>query len=212
MSLSLEDGFAGVATLGELLPGVPKTPKGVEILAKEFTRLADSPEKLEWLIETAVRSWEKFEGIRELRAMYCHRYRPADGQSVQGSNLYPETGYSREQLGLPPRQPAALLPAPRDPERVSLDPALDQIVRRTTAVRSMDNLPQLSPEERKRAREFEEVLREIETPPAERKPVAVARKAPQQIEEPLPEGSYRRITQADIEEAVRQLHEKKGTE
>lgn len=62
---------------------------------------------LDWLIRRAITLWSKWEGLRELRAIYCSRYRPGDGIETT-SSLYLD--------GVPydPSLPRLALPAPQE--------------------------------------------------------------------------------------------------
>jgi hypothetical protein len=64
-------------------------------------------EALDWLVQRACNLWNKWEGIRELRAIYCARYRPGDGIEST-SAIYTD--------GVPPDPllPRLALPAPAD--------------------------------------------------------------------------------------------------
>jgi len=64
---------------------------------------------LDWLIQRAINLWNKWEGVRELRAIYCSRYHPGDGIEST-SALYVD--------GVPPdpKLPRLALPAPGELE------------------------------------------------------------------------------------------------
>lgn len=222
-TLTEETALALVAGLCEVLEFAPKSPMARTIISSGLMSMCSTQEQAAWVVEQACMHYTKWSdcGLRGLRQILCSQHRPKDGIESSPTAAYPD--------GIPSKRPdepkpgmlsggsVPLLPA----SEASLDPELNRVIKQITGARSMDSLPDLSPAERKRAKEFDKVLQEIETAPAEREPAPIQRKAPKQSDivrlahdvehEPLPEGSYPRITQADIDEAVRQLREKKGT-
>jgi hypothetical protein len=48
-------------------------------IMRAILRFCDRLDGLRWLTDTAVERMKKWEGVGELRALYCTRYRPADG-------------------------------------------------------------------------------------------------------------------------------------
>lgn len=42
-------------------------------------RLADAPEKVSWLVRTVLDNYNEWPGPQEIRAVFCTRYKPADG-------------------------------------------------------------------------------------------------------------------------------------
>jgi hypothetical protein len=106
-----------------LLPRFPSVDMDIRIamvrFLNEMVRNAgrqpgDSPEEvarkdteaLAWLVKRALNLWSRWEGLRELRAIYCSRYAPGDGIEAT-SAIYTD--------GVPPDPalPVALLPAPK---------------------------------------------------------------------------------------------------
>lgn len=44
-----------------------------------IAKFVDKPERLNWLVDTAVQTMRKWDGVAELRGLYCTRFKPADG-------------------------------------------------------------------------------------------------------------------------------------
>lgn len=62
-----------------VLPRFPYDQDARLMIMRTLTAMVKDEEKLDWLIERACNLWSKWEGIKELRAIYCARYLPADG-------------------------------------------------------------------------------------------------------------------------------------
>lgn len=60
------------------LPGFPKTPAAKSVLMSFIWDLVGSTEQLQWLLEQAFPRMRQF-SMPELRAIFCSRFRPADG-------------------------------------------------------------------------------------------------------------------------------------
>lgn len=69
-------------------------------------------EKIDWLVRRALAIFNEWPGPRELRALYCSRWAPSDGQEAY-STLFPADenggGFPRDPA-LPPLPPALLTP------------------------------------------------------------------------------------------------------
>ena len=89
----------------EMLAGLDFFPPegGARLLiTEELRRMVASPEQGAWLALRMSRLYTKWPGIRDLRMVYCQRYRPLDGIELSGSTeAYPD--------GIPSE-----LPAPQD--------------------------------------------------------------------------------------------------
>lgn len=48
-------------------------------LAKLMMRIVSTPEELEWLVTTMINHFERWRGPKEMRGLFCTRFRPADG-------------------------------------------------------------------------------------------------------------------------------------
>lgn len=75
---------AAIANALAKLTMIPRHP-----LAEQSTRLAltdlldrmsETAEQIDWLAEEAINQFDKWPSARELRALYCMRYKPADGR------------------------------------------------------------------------------------------------------------------------------------
>jgi hypothetical protein len=149
-------------------------------------------------------------GVPGLRQIVSSFRKPSDGISISSTPAFPE--------GLPPLR---TLPA-AEPLRLppgSSPRALESGEPVAAAACGFDRLPELSPEEKKRQREFDQVLEEVLTPtdqrpkarpPRRRRLSEVIRLNDDPEHEPRPAGTYKRMTQADIDEAVAKLHGKTG--
>ena len=100
------------ATIGQLsiLKFFPSDLEARVALVGIVCQFADDNEKIEWLVRRALVVFNEWPGPRELRALYCSRWKPADGAEAH-SMLYP----TDEGGGWFPRDPALPAPAPLIP-------------------------------------------------------------------------------------------------
>jgi hypothetical protein len=63
----------------ECVPFFPKTELGVSLVADAISSFVASREQLYWFAREVVQRSAKYEGVPGLRAIFCMRYRPADG-------------------------------------------------------------------------------------------------------------------------------------
>jgi hypothetical protein len=90
-------------------------------LAKDFSEMAESEEQIEWLVRRVQNLYNEWPGIREVRSVFCSRFKPKDG-----INAYSTTYLD----GVPPERPIAppSLPALPPGHVVSVDKQLDAAV------------------------------------------------------------------------------------
>lgn len=62
-----------------LLKFFPNDPGSRAALLKLLCRMVAGPAELRWLIQTVLAYHDEWPGPRQLRAIYCTRYRPEDG-------------------------------------------------------------------------------------------------------------------------------------
>jgi len=183
--ISEDEATAAAMTLS-VIPYFPAEAPARAVIIGMLRQMCDRPERLEWLVQRVINLWSQWEGPRELRAVYCSKFKPADGQEAI-SRIYPE-GIVPSEKPLPAFQSPAL-PAG---STVSSDKWLDAGVIEGAAKKSLPPR-QLTPAERKVAHRFDQVLRDVETAPADRAP------APLEKDQPVPE-VY--ISALDVERAV----------
>jgi hypothetical protein len=78
MSIRAEYLAQKVAELS-VLPRFPFDQDARLMILRTLSEMVKDEAALDWLIQRAVNLWNKWEGIRELRAIYCSRYYPGDG-------------------------------------------------------------------------------------------------------------------------------------
>jgi hypothetical protein len=66
-----------------LLPFFPKEAPARAAIAEELAVICETPEQAMWLTSRAVRSWSKWQSVRELRTLYASRFKPADEKPVE---------------------------------------------------------------------------------------------------------------------------------
>lgn len=124
-----------VRMLGGNVPFFPGDESAQTMIASELRRLCNTNQELGWLVRQVMLLWKQWHGVRELRILFCSKFRPVDGVDLEGavSVAFPETGYPPA-LPMPSLEPSpAQLGAwekecgPADPEgaRALLRPAID---------------------------------------------------------------------------------------
>lgn len=84
-------------------------------LFNEIVRMVTYNEEAEWLAYRANQVFSNWPGVRELRALFCKRFRPKDGVEVD-SKIFPEGFPSEAELG--PVPVAGLLPSVTEREAI----------------------------------------------------------------------------------------------
>ena len=62
-----------------LLPFFPVGDVPMALVMGELERIAHTPERLTWLVDTTMAKCAKWEGPAQLRALYSTRWKPKDG-------------------------------------------------------------------------------------------------------------------------------------
>jgi hypothetical protein len=180
-------------TIAELCAGLtvlkffPTDPGGRAEVMLLIGRMAHNEGQVKWLVQRLLDLYDEWPGPRTLRAVFCHKYKPADGKDLRTAICpgYPE--------GLPSEKPEPPLLALPPGHVASADPELEAMVGQLVEDMPKIPAPVLLTESDAR---FDRLLKETLTAPAER---------------PLPpvptNPNYRPITQEDIDRAVMQLHE-----
>lgn len=69
-----------IAAIARDLVTIPFYPReDHDVVLRQLGKFVDRPERLRWLVDTAVASMRAWAGIVELRGLYCTRFPPADG-------------------------------------------------------------------------------------------------------------------------------------
>jgi hypothetical protein len=192
---------------------------GRSMIANALVDMCHTEDEAKWVVRQACElhaTWGSC-GIPGLRQIVGMLHTPKDGISVISTEAYPD--------GLPQKQlPGPALPALPPGRVASRDQLMESGVKMLAAAHSMDDLPELPPEEQKKAREFEKVLEAIEMGPRDRTPELppIRRKPARQsqyvklsndpIPDPLPPGSYRPLTREEVEELYRKHKAEKDRE
>jgi hypothetical protein len=172
-----------------------------------IAEMATNEDQVRWLVQRLLDLYDEWPGPRTLRAVFCHKYKPADGKDLRTAICpgYPE--------GLPSEKPEQpLLPLPLG-HTVSADPEIEAMVE--AAVQLSPKMPPAIP--LPRDAEFRRQLEEALTAPSDREAVIPAMPKPKSVP-PVDESGrfagaeflpFKRITQADIDRAVAELHARK---
>lgn len=67
-----------VSELGAI-PYFPREAGAHTAIIRALCAFVASPDRLRWLVDTAVNRMAEWKGVAELRALYCTRWRPIDG-------------------------------------------------------------------------------------------------------------------------------------
>ena len=102
-ALTPETVSAAVAKLG-LMAFFPSDPEVRVALVPILMDMIDTKEQLDWLTSRALKLYPRWPGVSDIRALYCSRYKPKDGEEAY-SEIY--------QDGFPSERPAAAIPPKR---------------------------------------------------------------------------------------------------
>ena len=139
-------------------------------LAELIRDMCWSDEQVEWLSRRAIKQWSKWEGPRELRALFCSRFPPRDGEEADSALPQFSEGYPSEFPQIAPPIPKQLTAG-----EASNDAELQQILSNLSAKASMNGAPPVlapTPVPRPSLKEAEAALAEARAP----------RKSPEQIQ------------------------------
>jgi len=164
-----------------LMKFFPNTPGMVNALSTALAQFCADDEKLTWLAKRIVALYAEWPGIREVRAVYCSKFKPLDGINAY-STIYGDGIPSERPALLPPAQ-LALPPG----HVVSVDPGFDAAIQKLAEAKAL-------PPAAKVDSEFTRVLRETVTAPQDRMPLP-----------PPPEPTPQIITQEDVDREVEKL-------
>ena len=173
-----------------LLPFFPIGESVMDALVKLCGSMCHNEDQVQWLVDRMTSGiYEQWPGPREMRAVFCGRYKPKDGVNAY-STIYPD--------GLPPdpTAPKRQIEAPAFKSlpaghQVTADPVLEAGV---AALAEKCAMPSAHPA----VAAFERMLREIVTPPDQRESITPKPTNP----------DYVPVTQADVDQAVKELHER----
>jgi hypothetical protein len=79
---SQDDMFSQFSLAADELAAIPYYPREESArmaVLDALMRFVAGPSELRWLVRTAIDVMDKWEGVAQLRALYCTRFRPADG-------------------------------------------------------------------------------------------------------------------------------------
>lgn len=68
-----------VQALCNLIPFAPQDAISRAVIVRSLSRMIETPAQLEWFVDEAILRIRKWEGVGQLRGLYCTRYKPADG-------------------------------------------------------------------------------------------------------------------------------------
>ena len=128
--VSEEEATAAILQLAGVMRFVPAEPLGRMAVVREIQQFAANYDELHWVIEFAPRIFAEWPGVREMRALYCHRFGPLDGHSLV-SEAYPEF-YPEIVTGPRPEQIAV-----RDSRLISHDAELSDMLRRAAGAKTL---------------------------------------------------------------------------
>jgi hypothetical protein len=156
--------------------------------------MCESEAQVRWLVTRMTSGiYTEWPGIAEVRACFCCRFRPKDGLSIC-SSIFP-SGLPPDPTAPPRREIAGPdLKALPPGEPVTADPELEASIRQFAEKHKMPAHPEIDA--------FGRMLRDLETPPDKRQ---------EEQEEPI-NLNFKPITQADIDRAVQELHERRARE
>jgi hypothetical protein len=183
--------------IGELrvLRYFPNDESVMNAIVRLCGSMCASETQVRWLVDRLTSGiYTEWPGIAEVRGCFCSRYKPADGINVY-STVYPD--------GLPPDPAAPPRPGITAPDPKALPPG-HEVTADPELEASIEQLADKCrmPPAHAAIKRFARMLLEIETPPDRREPEHSRPANP----------NFRTVTQADIDRAVQELHERRARE
>lgn len=83
--ISIESAAASIAAMEALIPFFPRDTNAQDYILAALRKMIATEEQLRWLTETAINSIQKWEGLPQLRGLFCSHFRPADGIEMECS-------------------------------------------------------------------------------------------------------------------------------
>jgi len=113
----LPEHFTGAVEELSAIPFFPQETGPRIAVSKSLARFVGSVEALRWLTDTALDRMTKWQGVAELRALYCVKYRPMDGQEGGTCSLpgFTPDDCEAEYQRLTAARQQRYLPAPDEP-------------------------------------------------------------------------------------------------
>lgn len=127
--------------LGALLEHFPLSEMGQAAVAAELRALCTDEDGLLWLTKQLPRLYSRWPGAREVRILYCSRFRPLSGQDMASavSESYPD--------GFPPESPAEAKQLEAAPmlalppgHVVSASPSIDRAVQELAEAKDLNRV------------------------------------------------------------------------
>lgn len=138
----------------------PAKPAAQGLIVQELAKMCDTIEQGIWLATRLCRVFTKWEGIKEMRAVFCSKYLPKDG--LQADSIIYIDGIPSEReslLGIEAGKPILALPAGAV---ASADYELESEVAKLAEARKMAPLPKYyarSPEEKRVHNELRQMFK-----------------------------------------------------
>lgn len=73
-----QEAMAGVVIMGRMIPFFPGDELTRDFIARSLQAFVAGPDELNWLVNVAVNVLHDWQGLSELRGLYCSKYRPLD--------------------------------------------------------------------------------------------------------------------------------------
>ncbi len=127
--ITFEEAHAVINDLGAL-SFFPKDVRARLTLARLLRDFVTTKDQSQWLVRRMLQLFDVWPGPRELRALYCSRWKPRDGVEAT-SEKYPA----------PPGYPPEHKPEPKllfNPSEISADPELERAVRDLAAMKDLN--------------------------------------------------------------------------
>lgn len=134
--------LAIVEMLSGLLAYFPAPTQAIArgAIASEIQKICASETHAEWLVSRMAKLYTQWPGVRDMRMVYCSKYRPLDGfELAGGTEDYPDGIPSEADSvmgALPAGHPQRALPAPRG-EQVSAAESIRETVAMLAEAKSM---------------------------------------------------------------------------
>ena len=142
-----------IGKLGGTIKFFPSDPDARLGIAEEISEMADNADQVRWLVKRIPKLFSEWPALREVRAVFCSKFKPKDGIEVY-SQVYLEGIPSEAESAGYQIAAAPVLQLSGDTQAPSDDPDLAALVQRVSAAKPV-RLPHVSVDTSLRAGETE---------------------------------------------------------
>jgi hypothetical protein len=159
--VNVQQATESIAKWASNLNFFPDDPDSRTTIVQTVCEMANDNEQIDWLVKRVISIYSNWPGLREVRACFCHRFKPCDGIEAF-SSVYLDGGFPPDPQN--PQLPPPSYPALPPGHAVTADDQIDTAIQALAKAKAMP--APLSQQNR-----FAKRLAEFLEPPQDRKPL-----------------------------------------